>query len=92
MDNKFSKNFYAQITERISGSKRKDGTFARRRGGRIEPSIPVAPPETPVSEAKEGKGVKSSWVKHVADFAHKNNMNYFEALKDPKVKLGYKKV
>ena len=66
-------------------------SLRKKKGGSIEPSTPAAP-ETPVSEAKEGKGVKSSWVKHVADFAHKNNMNYFEALKDPKVKLGYKKV
>ena len=66
-------------------------SLRKKKGGSIEPSTPLA--ETPVvSEAKEGKGAKSSGVKHVADFAHKNNMNYFEALKDPKVKLGYKKM
>ena len=37
-----------------------------------------------------GKGSKRSpWIKWVADYAHKNNMNYFEPLKDPDVKKGY---
>ena len=50
-----------------------------------------APKKEPEPEIT-GKGAKkTAWVKHVADFAHKNNMNYFEALKDPKVKEGYTK-
>jgi len=48
-------------------------------------------PSSVSDEEKEGAGIQTPWVKHVAEFAHKNNMNYFEALKDPKVKLGYKK-
>ena len=56
-------------------------------GGSIEP-VTVEAPEPEII----GKGAKkTAWVKHVADFAHKNNMNYFEALKDPKVKEGYSK-
>ena len=50
--------------------------------------VPKKEPEPEISS----KGAKrTAWVKHVADFAHKNNMNYFEALKDPKVKEGYTK-
>jgi hypothetical protein len=64
-------------------------TLRKKKGGSI-PEVPIAAPESPASE-KEGTGVKTAWVKHVAEFAHKNNMNYFEALKDPKVKEGYKK-
>ena len=65
-------------------------------GGSIEPVTPTtvykeAPKKEPEPEII-GKGPKrTAWVKHVADFAHKNNMNYFEALKDPKVKEGYSK-
>ena len=29
-------------------------SLRKKKGGSIEPSIPIAPPETPVSEAKEG--------------------------------------
>ena len=60
-------------------------------GGSIEPVTVEAPKKEPEPEIS-GKGAKkTAWVKHVADFAHKNNMNYFEALKDPKVKAGYSK-
>ena len=60
-------------------------------GGSIEPVTVEAPKKEPEPEIS-GKGAKkTAWVKHVADFAHKNNMNYFEALKDPKVKEGYTK-
>ena len=60
-------------------------------GGSIEPVTVEAPKKEPEPEIT-GKGAKkTAWVKHVADFAHKNNMNYFEALKDPKVKEGYSK-
>ena len=48
--------------------------------------------QNPASKHKaNGKGLprKSPWIKWVADYAHKNNMNYFEALKDPNVKKGY---
>ena len=57
-----------------------------------EPIVPqpaVADPDSPKPKTM-GKGSKKSpWIKWVADYAHKNNMNYFEALKDPDVKKGY---
>ena len=62
-------------------------SLRKKKGGSIESSSMPAVSD----EEKEGAGIQTPWVKHVADFAHKNNMNYFEALKDPKVKLGYKK-
>ena len=71
-------------------------TMRKKKGGAI-PETPMAPPpatKDPDSPKAEmgGKGSrKTSWVKHVADYAHKNGMNYFEALKDPKVKEGYVK-
>ena len=65
-------------------------------GGSIEPVTPIMTVKEPPKKEPEpeiiGKGAKkTAWVRHVADFAHKNNMNYFEALKDPKVKEGYSK-
>ena len=68
-------------------------------GGSIEPVTPmmeppVAPkdPDSPKKPEMGGKGSKkTSWIHHVAEYAHKNHMNYFEALKDPKVKEGYTK-
>ena len=46
--------------------------------------------KTKITKTKtKGTGMKSPWIKWVADYAHKNNMNYFEALKDPNVKKGY---
>ena len=59
-------------------------SLRKKKGGSIDPPAIVP-------EEKEGEGIQTTWVKHVADYAHKNNLNYFEALKDPKVKLGYKK-
>ena len=39
-----------------------------------------------------GTGKKTnSWIKHVQNYAKSHNMNYFEALKDPKLKESYKK-
>ena len=39
-----------------------------------------------------GAGKKTnSWIKHVQNYAKSHNMNYFEALKDPKLKESYKK-
>ena len=66
----------------------------KKMGGSIEPVIPMAPVPKDLDSPKAeitGKGAKTAWVKHVAEFAHKNNMNYFTALKDPKVKEGYTK-
>ncbi len=58
-------------------------SLRKKKGGSIDPPVVVP-------EEKEGEGM-TPWVKHVAEFAKKNNLNYFEALKDPKVKEGYKK-
>ena len=63
-------------------------------GGSIEPVTPMMdpPPAKDPEPEMGGKGSKkTSWIHHVAEYAHKNNMNYFEALKDPKVKEGYTK-
>jgi hypothetical protein len=54
------------------------------------------PPESPVKETSDeaivGTGKKTnSWIIHVRNYAKSHNMNYFEALKDPKLKEGYKK-
>ena len=59
-------------------------SLRKKKGGSIDPPAVVP-------EEKEGEGVQTEWIRHVADFAHKNNMNYFEALKDKRVKEGYKK-
>ena len=55
-----------------------------KKGGSIDPPAVVA------EEKVEGEEM-TPWVKHVAEFAKKHSLNYFEALKDPKVKEGYKK-
>ena len=67
-------------------------SLRKKKGGSI-PEVPIAEPDSPAESetTKQGTGMKTKWIQHVADFAHKNNMNYFEALKDPKVKEGYKK-
>ena len=59
-------------------------SLRKKKGGSIDP--PAVP-----EEKVEGEGM-TPWVKHVAEFAKKNNINYFEALKNPKVKEGYKKM
>ena len=61
-------------------------SLRKKKGGNIDP-----PAVVPAEEKVEGEGM-TPWVKHVAEFAKKNSLNYFEALKDPKVKLGYKKM
>ena len=45
--------------------------------------------QNPAFKRKANKGTGLPWIKWVAEYAHKNNMNYFEALKDPNVKKGY---
>jgi hypothetical protein len=65
----------------------------KKKAGAI-PEAPITPPpkeESPKLETTGKGSKKTAWVKHAADFAHKNNLNYFEALKDPKVKEGYTK-
>lgn len=34
--------------------------------------------------------MKNPWIEHVRSFAKKHNLTYFQALRDPKVKEGYK--
>jgi len=49
-------------------------------------------PKETTEEPIVGTGKKSnSWIRHVQEFAKSHNMTYFKALKDPKVKEGYKK-
>ena len=61
----------------------------RKKKGGSEPVPDISPPSSPEPDVV-GKGIKKSpWIKWVADYAHKNHMNYFEALKDPAVKKGY---
>jgi len=54
-----------------------------------------APTESSKEEAVEeivGTGKKTNtWIRHVQQYAKSHNINYFEALKDPKLKEGYKK-
>ena len=49
-------------------------------------------PKEEVVDQIVGTGKKTnSWIKHVQNYAKTHNINYFEALKDPKLKEGYKK-
>ena len=71
----------------------------RKIGGRIKMTIlPLSSKETtpdPVQEAPvvEGAGLKktNSWIRHVKEYSKTHNISYFTALKDPKIKDGYKK-
>ena len=52
----------------------------------------IESPKEEVVDEIVGTGKKTnSWIKHVQNYAKSHNMNYFEALKDPKLKEGYKK-
>jgi hypothetical protein len=53
---------------------------------------PTESPKEEVVEEIVGTGKKTnSWIRHVQQYAKANNMTYFKALKDPKLKEGYKK-
>ena len=62
-------------------------------------SVVESKSEQPTESSKEevvdeivGTGKKTnSWIKHVQNYAKTHNINYFEALKDPKLKESYKK-
>jgi hypothetical protein len=55
-------------------------------------SPPTESPKEEVVEEIVGTGKKTnSWIRHVQQYAKANNMTYFKALKDPKLKEGYKK-
>ncbi len=62
----------------------------------IEPPSETPSPQSPAKETIEepivGSGKKTnSWIRHVQEYAKSNNMTYFKALKDPKLKETYKK-
>jgi hypothetical protein len=40
----------------------------------------------------QGKAITNPWIAHVYKFADSNKINYGQALKHPKIKIGYKKV
>jgi hypothetical protein len=68
-------------------------SLRKKKGGGVEavPKVETQEVEVPPAEVK-GTGKRSnSWIKHVQEFAKSNNKSYFEALKDPKLKEGYKK-
>jgi hypothetical protein len=50
----------------------------------LEPRLPPISPFSPVAPVAQGSK-KSPWIKWVADYAHKNNMDYFTALSHPEV-------
>ena len=70
-------------------------SLRKKKGGGVMHEVETAKVEdTPPAkeEVVTGTGKKSnSWIKHVQEFAKSNNKTYFEALKDPKLKEGYKK-
>lgn len=41
---------------------------------------------------KNGKQITNPWIAHVYKYAQDNGLKYSQALKDPKVKIGYTKV
>ena len=70
-------------------------SLRKKKASHIEPVSETPSPQSPPKETEEpivGTGKRtSSWIRHVKEFATSHKMNYFEALKDPKVKEGYKK-
>lgn len=71
-------------------------SLRKKKGGAIpDTPSPVAPKDSDSEKDEKetiGEGKKTnSWIKHVQAFAKAHNMTYFTALKDPKVKEGYKK-
>ena len=50
---------------------------------------PSSSKTTKTKSKTKGTGMKSPWIKWVAEYAKQHSMNYFEALKDPDVKKGY---
>jgi hypothetical protein len=69
-------------------------SLRKKKGGGVTQEVETAKIEdTPPAKVEvTGTGKRSnSWIKHVQEFAKSNNKSYFEALKDPKLKEGYKK-
>ena len=72
-------------------------SLRKKKASHIEPVSETPSPQSPAKESVEepivGTGSKktNSWIRHVQEFAKANNMTYFKALKDPKIKEGYKK-
>ena len=70
----------------------------RKIGGRVKMTIlPLSSkeiiPESVQEAPVEGSGLKktNSWIRHVQEYSKTHNISYFTALKDPKIKDGYKK-
>jgi|Laugrespbdmm15dd_1035085.scaffolds.fasta_scaffold03869_3 hypothetical protein len=59
----------------------------------IPANIPVNKDKRKGGKIKSNSNTKmaNSWIEYVKAYAKKNNMKYNEALKDPKMKAGYKK-
>lgn len=69
-------------------------SLRKKKGGGIEPETPKVEEqeeEKPPTEVVGSGKRTNSWIKHVQQFAKTNNLTYFNALKDPKLKDGYKK-
>ena len=70
-------------------------SLRKKKASHIEPVSDTPSPQSPAKETMEvvGTGTKktNSWIRHVQEFAKANNMTYFKALKDSKIKEGYKK-
>ena len=69
-------------------------SLRKKKGGGATQEVEAAKVKDtpPAKEEVKGTGKKSnSWIAHVQAFAKSNNKSYFEALKDPKLKEGYKK-
>ena len=71
-------------------------SLRKKKASHIEPVSDTPSPQSPAKETIEepivGTGKKlNSWIRHVQEFAKSNNMTYFKALKDPKLKETYKK-
>ena len=69
-------------------------SLRKKKKGIVEPvtqaaQMPSPPPTDP--DSPKSKRKRTSWIAHVQEFAKKNNMNYFQALGDPRVKEGYSK-
>lgn len=60
--------------------------FQRKRAELIITNYNLVP-----NKMQGGKISTNPWIAHVQQYAKKNGMTYFQALKDPKVKDGYKK-
>lgn len=75
--------------EKLRSLRKKKGTGIEQATPKVEEQLEEIPP----TEEVIGTGTKrtNSWIKHVQTYAKEHSMTYFNALKDPKLKEGYKK-